>query len=166
MSKRVARIGIFVALAMVFSYVEVLIPFQFGIPGVKLGVANIVVVAGLYLLKPKEVFLISLVRILLMGLLFGNGVSILYSLAGGILSFFVMLLFKKIHFFSVVGVSVIGGVFHNLGQILAAAAVIHNDKIMYYFPVLLAAGILTGALIGLLSDKIVHVLQTQELHME
>ena len=78
MAKHVAKIGIFVALAMVFSYIEVLIPFNFGIPGVKLGIANIVVVTALYQLKAKEVFMISLVRIFLMGVLFGNGVSLIY----------------------------------------------------------------------------------------
>lgn len=159
MSKRVAGVGVFVALAMVFSYIEVLIPFSFGIPGVKLGIANIVVVTGLYLLKPQDVFMVSMVRVLLMGMLFGNGVSLLYSLAGGILSFLVMLLCIKFHFFSVPGVSVVGGVSHNLGQLLAAMAVLRNGTLLYYFPVLLVAGVLTGALIGMLSDRIIKVLK-------
>ena len=84
MSKRVANVGMLIALAMIFSYVEALLPFNFGIPGIKLGVANLVIVTSLYLLKPKDVWCLSLLRILLMGFLFGNGVSILYSLAGGI----------------------------------------------------------------------------------
>lgn len=162
MSKRVAGVGVFVALAMVFSYIEVLIPFSFGIPGVKLGIANIVVVTGLYLLKPRDVLLISLVRILLMGILFGNGVSLLYSLAGGMLSFFIMLACKKTRFFSAIGISVMGGVSHNLGQLLAAMAVLQSRKIAYYFPVLLAAGVLTGALTGILAERIVRTMRTQE----
>ena len=161
MSKKVAKIGIFVALAMIFSYIEVLIPFSFGIPGVKLGIANIVVVTALYLMTPGEAFMISMVRIFLMGILFGNGVSLLYSFAGGILSFLVMYLFRKWNWFSVIGVSVLGGVFHNLGQILSAAFVIRSEKILYYFPVLLLAGVITGALIGFLSEKIVKAMKIQ-----
>ena len=161
MSKKVAKLGIFVALAMLFSYIEVLIPFPIGIPGVKLGIANIVVVTALYLMKPGEAFMISMVRIFLMGILFGNGVSLLYSFAGGILSFLVMYLFRKRNWFSVIGVSALGGVFHNLGQLLSAALVIHSEKILYYFPVLLVAGVITGVLIGLLSEKIVKAMKIQ-----
>ncbi len=159
MSKHVAKLGIFIALAMIFSYIEVLIPFSFGIPGVKLGIANIVVVTGLYILKPQEVFVISVLRILLMGFLFGNMLTLVYSLAGGILSFVVMLVFKKITLFSIIGVSAAGGVFHNFGQILMAAFILHNEKIMYYFPVLLVAGVITGILIGFLSDNIIKALK-------
>lgn len=158
MSKKVARLGIFVALAMVFSYIEVLIPFHFGIPGVKLGIANVVVVAGLYLLSVPEVLMISVVRIVLSGLLFGNGVSILYSLAGGMLSFFAMWLLKKVKGFSLVGVSIAGGVMHNVGQLMAAAWILGNLRIAVYFPVLLVAGLLTGSMIGLLAEAIVRTL--------
>ncbi len=158
MSKKVARLGIFVALAMVFSYIEVLIPFHFGIPGVKLGIANVVVVAGLYLLSVPEVLMISVVRIVLSGLLFGNGVSILYSLAGGMLSFFAMWLLKKVKGFSLVGVSIAGGVMHNVGQLMAAAWILGNLRIAVYFPVLLVAGLLTGSMIGLLAGAIVRTL--------
>ena len=158
MSKKVARLGIFVALAMVFSYIEVLIPFHFGIPGVKLGIANVVVVAGLYLLSVPEVLMISVVRIVLSGLLFGNGVSILYSLAGGMLSFFAMWLLKKVKGFSLVGVSIAGGVMHNVGQLMAAAWILGNLRIAVYFPVLLVAGLLTGSMIGLLAEAIVRAL--------
>ncbi len=158
MSKKVARLGVFVALAMVFSYIEVLIPFHFGIPGVKLGIANVVVVAGLYLLSVPEVLMISVVRIVLSGLLFGNGVSILYSLAGGMLSFFAMWLLKKVKGFSLVGVSIAGGVMHNVGQLMAAAWILGNLRIAVYFPVLLVAGLLTGSMIGLLAGAIVRTL--------
>lgn len=161
MSKHVAKIGVFVALAMVFSYVEVLIPFNFGIPGVKLGIANIVVVTGLFVLMPGEVFIICIFRILLMGFLFGNGVSVLYSLSGGLLSFVVMLVLKKYNLLSIIGISVAGGVFHNIGQIIAAALVIHSKSIIYYLPVLLVAGVITGTIIGFLSDKVVKALKAQ-----
>lgn len=159
MAKRAARIGIFVALAMVFSYIEVLIPFHFGIPGVKLGIANIVVVTALYQLGAKEAFMISLVRIVLMGILFGNGVSLIYSLAGGILSLGVMLICKKTNMFSVMGVSMAGGVFHNIGQLLAAAFVIKNTGVFYYLAVLGIAGLVTGFLIGFLSRNIISAMK-------
>lgn len=165
MSRNVAKIGVFVALAMVFSYVEVLIPFNFGIPGVKLGIANIVVVTGLFMLKPREVFLISLFRIMLMGFLFGNGVSVLYSLSGGLLSFGVMLLLKKYNLLSIIGISVAGGIFHNIGQIMAAALVLHSKAVIYYLPVLLAAGVITGSLIGFLSRSVVKALKVQDLNV-
>lgn len=147
--------GLMTALAMIFSYIEFLIPISIGIPGIKLGLANIVTVVALYILKPHEAFLINLVRIMLCGLLFGNSMSLIYSLSGGILSFVIMLLLKKINGFSVYGVSIAGGVTHNIGQILAAMAVLENVMIAYYLPVLLIAGAATGFLMGFLSSRII-----------
>ena len=161
MSRKVAGCGMLIALAMVFSYVEVLIPINFGIPGMKLGAANLVIVIGLYLLKPQEVLMISMIRIFLMGYMFGNGVSLLYSFAGGILSFLLMAVIRKMKGFSVVVVSIIGGVSHNIGQLLAAAWIIRNRNLFYYLPALLAAGTATGALIGILSGKILHVVERE-----
>ena len=158
MSKKVARMGVFIALAMIFSYIEVLIPFNFGIPGVKLGIANIVTVASLYVFSTGEAFGISVIRIVLMGILFGNGMSLLYSLAGGLLSFLAMWIGKKINWFSVMGVSVAGGVFHNVGQILAVMLVMKNTMFVAYLPVLFVAGVVTGYLIGLLANKIIELL--------
>ena len=158
MSKKVARMGVFIALAMIFSYIEVLIPFNFGIPGVKLGIANIVTVTSLYIFSTGEAFGISVIRIVLMGILFGNGMSLLYSLAGGLLSFLAMWIGKKINWFSVMGVSVAGGVFHNVGQILAVMLVMKNSVFVAYLPVLFVAGIVTGYLIGLLANKIIELL--------
>lgn len=158
MSKKVARMGVFIALAMIFSYIEVLIPFNFGIPGVKLGIANIVTVTSLYIFSTGEAFGISMIRIVLMGILFGNGMSLLYSLAGGLLSFLAMWIGKKINWFSVMGVSVAGGVFHNVGQILAVMLVMKNSVFVAYLPVLFVAGIVTGYLIGLLANKIIELL--------
>ena len=158
MSKKVARMGVFIALAMIFSYIEVLIPFNFGIPGVKLGIANIVTVASLYVFSTGEAFGISVIRIVLTGILFGNGMSLLYSLAGGLLSFLAMWLGKKTNWFSVMGVSVAGGVFHNVGQILAVMLVMKNTMFVAYMPVLFVAGVVTGYLIGLLANKIIELL--------
>lgn len=167
MAKRVAKLGVFVALAMIFSYIEAIIPFNFGIPGIKLGIANIVTVTSLYQFKPGEVFMISFTRIFLMGLLFGNGVSLLYSLAGGMLSLVVMLICKKKGLFSVMGVSIAGGAFHNIGQVVAATLVLQNRGLLYYYlPVLLVAGTITGALIGRLSGKILRSIMVQDISPE
>lgn len=143
------------ALAMIFGYIEFLIPINFGIPGMKLGLANLVVTVAIYTIRPGEAFLINIVRILLSNLLFGNGMSLIYSLAGGLLSFAVMLLFTKIKDFSVYGVSIAGGVTHNIGQILAACVVLSNLTITYYLPVLLISGAITGFIIGFLSARII-----------
>ncbi|MBO5460707.1 MAG: Gx transporter family protein [Ruminococcus sp.] len=161
MSKKVAVCGVLVALAMIFSYIEVLIPFNFGIPGMKLGLANLVIVIGFYFLKPQEVLLISLVRIFMMGYMFGNGMSIIYSLAGGMVSFLIMFILKKTEHFSIIGISIAGGVFHNVGQIAAAVAVLENIAVFYYFPVLLISGVVTGFLIGILSKRVVRVVTAE-----
>lgn len=161
MAKKVSYCAIFVALALVFSYVEAMIPFNFGIPGIKLGIANLVIVIGLYLLKPHEVLIISVVRILLAGFMFGSGMSIIYSLAGGLLSFAVMLLLKKIKGFSILGVSIAGGVSHNMGQLLMAVLIVQNIKIGYYAPVLLFAGAVTGTIIGIVSGRILAAIRTE-----
>ena len=150
---KVAYLGIFLALALICSYVESLIPFYFGIPGVKLGLTNVVIVLLLYCVGTKEAFCVSVLRIVLAGFLFGNMFSILYSLAGGVLSFLVMVLLKRTGKFSVLPVSVSGGIFHNIGQIAVAALVVENYNIFYYLPVLLIAGFLTGFLIGIAAKE-------------
>lgn len=155
MKRNVAYLGMYLALALICSYVESLIPFYFGIPGVKLGLTNIVVVLLLYTLGAKEAFLVSLVRIILAGFLFGNPFSILYSLSGGILSFLAMYLLKRTEKLKVVTVSVAGGVMHNTGQLIMAALVVENYHILYYIPVLLTAGFITGFFIGILSQEII-----------
>lgn len=152
--KNIALFGIMVALAFTFSYFESLIPFNFGIPGVKLGLANLVVVVALYIMKPSEAFFIAIIRIFLAALTFGNMYSLAYSLCGGILSFIVMLAFKKTKL-SIVGVSMLGGICHNIGQIIVAAIIMETIRITYYLPVLLVAGLLTGLLLGIISRLIV-----------
>ncbi len=153
MKSRVAYFGVFTALALIFSYVETLIPINFGIPGVKLGLANLIIVVALYKLPLQEVYLLSIVRILLSGFIFGNYFSILYSLAGGLLSLSVMALLKRRNSFSVMGISVAGGVFHNVGQMTVAMLVVETFSVAYYFPVLMIAGLVTGLLIGVLSNE-------------
>lgn len=153
--RKTAFMGVFLALAMICSYIEMLIPFDFGIPGVKLGLTNIVVVLMLYSIGTKEAFCVSVIRIFLVGILFGNLIGILYSLGGGILSFLVMALLKKGNHLGCISVSVAGGIAHNIGQILIAALVVSSHYVLYYFPVLLIAGLLTGFLIGLFAQELI-----------
>lgn len=153
MKGRIAYFGVFTALALIFSYVETLIPISFGMPGVKLGLANLIIVIALYRLKLKEAYLLSVTRVLLSGFLFGNYFSIAYSLAGGIVSLSVMALLKKWGGFSVAGISIAGGVSHNIGQLFVAMLVVETYQVTYYLPVLLMAGLLTGALIGIVSGE-------------
>lgn len=159
--KKTAYFGIFLALALICSYIEFLIPFDFGIPGVKLGLTNIVVVLMMYCIGAKEALFISVLRIVLTGFLFGNPFSIFYSLGGGILSFLVMYLMKRTKKFKVISVSVTGGIFHNAGQLFVASAVVENYHIFYYMPVLFIAGLVTGFLIGILAQEIILRLGTQ-----
>lgn len=153
MKSKVAYFGVFTTLALIFSYVETLIPIQFGIPGVKLGLANLIIVIALYRMGLSEVYLLSIVRVLLSGFIFGNYFSIIYSLAGGLLSLTVMAFLRKRGDFSVIGVSIAGGVFHNVGQLIIASLIVETFSVMYYFPVLLIAGLVTGLLIGIVSDS-------------
>ncbi len=154
MKNRVAYFGVFTALALMFSYIETMIPIQFGVPGIKLGFANIMIVIMLYKSSAKEALLLSIVRIMLSGFLFGNLSSILYSIAGGVLSLGIMTLLKKQGGFSVIGVSVAGGVSHNVGQLIVAMMVVETYQVGYYFPVLLVAGVLTGLGIGVVSQEV------------
>ena len=150
----VAGMGMLLAFALILSYVESLIPFSFGIPGIKLGLANLAVVVGLYLIGTKEALLLDFTRILMAGFLFGNLYSILYSLAGGMASFLVMVLCKRSNAFSVKGVSMAGGVSHNASQLVMAALVVETGSVLYYFPALLVAGLLTGFLIGVIAEQV------------
>lgn len=160
MNKKTAYIGMFVTLALIASYVESLVPFYFGAPGIKLGLANLITVVLLYRASWKDAAVVSVLRILLSGFLFGNVFSIVYSFAGALLSFLAMCLLKKIKGFSILGVSIAGGVFHNLGQILAAVYLMENGNIMYYFPILMVAGVVTGILIGIGSREVLKRIPT------
>lgn len=154
MKNRVAYFGVFTALALIFSYIETLVPISFGIPGVKLGLANLIIVIALYKIPLREVYVLSIVRVLLSGVLFGNYFSIAYSLAGGLLSLTVMALLKKAGGFSVIGISSAGGVCHNIGQLVVAMIVVETFAMSYYMPVLLVAGLITGFLIGVVADQV------------
>lgn len=146
-----AQVALLAALALIFSYVEALIPYNPGIPGIKLGIANVVTVIALYKFSAKEAAAVSLIRIFIAGLLFTGLFGMLYSLAGAALSLAGMILLKKTRLFSVIGVSMAAGVLHNMGQLLVAAALIEDLRIFFYYPVLMFSGIIAGILVGIIS---------------
>ena len=154
-SRTVALTGLLIALALVLSYLESLVPLSFAIPGIKLGLPNLVIVFALYRLRWPTAAAISLLRVLLVALLFGSALSLAYSAAGALLSFAVMLLLRRTGRFGCTGVSVAGAVAHNLGQIAAAALLLETSSLAWYFPVLCLSGTVAGVCIGLLSALLV-----------
>lgn len=150
-TKKIALSGVLTALAMIFSYIESVIPIPIPVPGIKLGVANIAVITILYVLGVKEAIVINLLRIALTALLFGNVNSFLFSISGAVLSLTIMIIMKKLDFFSCIGVSVCGGVMHNVGQIIAAVFIMGSEAIVLYLPVLIVSGVFTGVVIGVVS---------------
>lgn len=148
MSKRVARYALLTALAMALSWLESLVPLSMAAPGMKLGLTNIVVVFALYRMSLRDAAALSLVRVLLVSMTFGNAYSFAYSLAGAVLSLAVMAVLKRTEKFSILGVSIAGGVGHNLGQIAVAMAVLGTARLAWYLPALLVSGTLAGAAVG------------------
>ena len=157
-NKRLALLGILASLAIVLSYLEALIPPLVAIPGVKIGLANIAVMLALYKLGMKEAAIISVVRNIVIFLLFGGFIALLYSLAGAILSLAVMYLLKRFTPLSEIGVSVAGGVSHNLAQITVAIFTFSTPSLVLYLPVLLISGTLAGIVIGLCSGIVINKL--------
>ena len=153
MKNKTAFLGIFASLAIIFGYVESLIPVFAGIPGIKLGLANLAVLFILKKYSIKEAAMVSVVRILIIGFMFGNLFSIVYSLAGAALSLTVMTLLLRFSDLSLIGISVAGGVTHNIGQLIVAALVVENLSVFLYFPALLVSGVITGILIGWLTQQ-------------
>ena len=155
-TKKIAFIGIYIALAMIMSYIELIIPpISTAVPGIKMGLPNIIIICVLYKMGFRYAFLISIIRVLLISMLFGNAMTMVYSLAGAVLSILIMAILKKYNVFSIIGVSVCGGVTHNLGQILAAMLLLENVVIGYYMIVLAITGTIAGVLIGIIASYIV-----------
>lgn len=154
--KRLAFIGVMTSLSLVLGYVEHLVPLPVGIYGIKLGLANLAVITVLYLFDSKTAIGINIVRIALSSLLFGNAVSLAYSLCGGVVSSAVMIAAKRLRGLGVGGVSICGGVAHNVAQLSVAIILVDNLKIAFYLPVLLAVGALTGALVGVCALPIIN----------
>lgn len=152
--KKTAFCGLMLSLALIAGYVESLIPVPIPIPGVKLGVANSIVLILLYMTNVKSVWLVSVSRVVLSGFLFGSMSSILYSLSGAVLSLLVMIVLKKKDCFTMTGVSAAGGVCHNIGQLIMAFLVLESTAVWYYLPVLMISGVLTGSIIGILGKEV------------
>ena len=150
-TKKLSVMALTVALAMVLSFVESQVPALIAIPGIKVGLANLAVVFALYKLGAKEAVFISLIRVALISLLFGNFASLFYSLAGAVLSLTGMILLRRFESVSTVAVSVSGGVLHNVGQIAMACILLETDVIKYYLPFLIVSGTLAGVVIGVVS---------------
>ena len=159
--KKTAALGFLLALSMILSYIESILPLSIGIPGIKLGLPNLIVVILLYLYGEKEALAVNILRIVLTGFMFGNLFAILYALAGALFSFTVMLIMKKTDIFSVAGVSIGGGVFHNMGQLIVAMFVVETYAPIFYFPVLLVAGVATGFIIGVVSMRLIPYLKNK-----
>ena len=149
-TKAIAISAAFIAISMIFSYIEAILP-SIGIPGVKLGLANIIIIVVMYKMDMRYAIVINVARILLSSLMFSGVFAMLYSLAGTFFSMAVMFLLKKSGKFSIIGVSFAGGVAHNFGQILVAAFVIENARIFVYFPVLVFSGLISGIAIGIIA---------------
>ncbi len=152
--KKTAFLGLCTTLALIMGYVEYLIPFRFPVPGVKLGLPNIVILFLLYTYGINEALIVAFIRIVLQGFLFGNIFGIFYSLTGMLFSLPVMNLMKKSRMFSMTGVSAAGGALFNAGQILAASIAALSPALIRYLPILLIAGELSGVIIGII-DTIV-----------
>lgn len=153
-TRRIALYGMLIALALVLSYAESQVPVFFAVPGMKLGLTNLVVLLALYLMDAKSAVLINIVRILLVSFTFGNGASFFYSLAGGLLSGAVMILLKRTGRFGMTGVSMAGGVSHNIGQILVAMLVLRTRALGWYLLALWFTGLASGFAVGLLGGWI------------
>lgn len=152
---KLAYMAVAVSAAMILGYIEALIPFDFGIPGAKMGLANAAVITVLYMLGRKAAVCVSFVRIALSAAVFGNAFSFLYSAAGAALSLTGMILLMRTNKFGIVGVSTVGGVLHNIGQLIVAMCVTDTAGLAYYAPLLAVAGIAAGICMGALSAIII-----------
>lgn len=157
-TKRITYTGMFVAIAMVFSYLESMIPVNIAVPGIKLGLANMVTIVVMYRLRTSDAWIVSLVRVVLSSLLFGNMTVMVYSMAGAVLSLLVMTICRKRDLFGLLGTSILGGVFHNAGQIIMAAIFMKSGNIMLYMPVLCISGTIAGVCIGMAGAVLVRKL--------
>ena len=154
-TNKLALRGLMIAAAFILSWVESQIPAFFAVPGIKLGLTNLVVLVALYCLSEADAIWMNILRILLVGCTFGNMFSLIYSLAGGVLSGATMILLKRLGKFHITMVSIAGGVMHNVGQILVAMLVLETKSILYYLPVLWISGIAAGLVVGLIGKEVV-----------
>lgn len=150
-NKKLVILSMALCVSLILSYVDSLIPYNFVIPGIKMGLTNIAIVFALYKFGIKEAILISLLRVFMMGVLFNNGLTFLYSLSGAILSLVLMIILKKFNVFDEYGVSISGAISHNIGQLICAYFLLKTNVLIYYLPYLLLSGLLSGLFVGILS---------------
>lgn len=161
-SKKIAYCGLLTTVALLLSYVERMLAIPMIVPGMKLGLANVAVLIALYILDNKTAFSISILRILISALLFTGFASFLYSASGALLSFTVMAFCKKTNIFSIIAVSILGGISHNIGQIIIACIIVENIGLFYYMPFLIILGIATGFITGIVGDKAVYYIKNNK----
>lgn len=154
MKVNIAYLGVLLAFALILSYIESLIPFQFGIPGIKLGLTNLAVILCIYLIGYREALLLTLSKAVICGFLFGNLTMILYSLSGAFFSCIIMMVMVKSDKFHLPSVSAAGGVMHNMGQVAVAYVTVKTYGILYYIPMLILSGLITGILIGIAASLV------------
>ncbi|MBO7179877.1 MAG: Gx transporter family protein [Clostridia bacterium] len=159
-TKKIALLGVLTSVALVLSYLEAMLPpISTAVPGIKMGLPNIIIIFLLYKFGLKEAVSVSIIRVFIVSLLFGNVMTLAYSIAGAVLSLGLMTLFKKLNFFSAIGVSIIGGISHNLGQILVAIFLFDTIQIGYYMIILSITGTIAGVVIGIISSILVKKLE-------
>lgn len=154
-TKKLVTLAVTISVAMILSFVESRIPAFVAIPGVKVGLANIAVIFALYKMGWREAISVSVIRVLLVALLFGSVVSLAYSIAGAVISLSLMILLKKLGIFTEVSVSVVGGITHNIGQILIAFLLLETSVVFYYLPFLLVSGVIAGIAVGIASALLI-----------
>ena len=153
-TQTIARLSILTAAALILGYVERFIPLPMAMPGIKLGLANTVLLYGVYMMRRNNTLTLMVLKVLLSGLLFAGFSGVLYGFAGGLLSLGAMLLVHRTSDLSVVGVSILGAVFHNIGQVLMAMLVVQTRGLLLYLPVLMVSGIVTGLITGLIARNV------------
>lgn len=153
-TKRIALCGMFTALAFGLSYIEMILPLDFAVPGIKLGLANLVILIALYKFRPMDALAINCVRVILVGMLFGNVVALSFSIAGAICSFFVMYLLKRLTGMHIIVVSLLGAITHVLAQLLVGLFYYSPKVIFYYSFFLIISAFITGIIIGILANRI------------
>lgn len=159
-TKKIAVLGVLTAVALVLSYLEAILPpIYAAVPGVKVGLPNVVVILILYRFGAKEAAMVSFMRVFIVALLFGNAMTLAYSIAGAVLSLILMMIFKKLDWFSAVGVSIIGGIAHNVGQIIVAILLLNSTLIAYYMIILTITGTLAGVAVGLAGSLLIKRLE-------
>lgn len=152
-SKEIAMCGLFIAVALIFSYIESILPIPMPVPGFKIGIANIAIISVLYMYGAKQALIVNIIRIVLASLLFGHGnvQQFFFSLAGGMASLGIMTLLKKTDKFSIIAVSAVGGVVHNIAQVLIAMMILTTASIGYLIPIFVIIGVVTGVVCGIIA---------------